>query len=121
MDADAHRDIIESSQQETNSFSLINCPDVLSEEESNDGFLTRILLGEKRYFAVLAILWSLVLKISSFFWLCCTFVPPIDIKALLGLYNLLSCCSVPSQVVYLKQEKKLVVTSIIFYWKKGTC
>lgn len=63
----AWRDITGSSQWETNSYPLINSPDVLSEEEENQflfEFPREILEVEKWYFAGLVILRSLVLKLG---------------------------------------------------------
>lgn len=63
----AWRDITGSSQWETNSYPLINSPDVLSEEERNQflfEFPREILEVEKWYFAGLVIPRSLALKLG---------------------------------------------------------
>lgn len=69
----AWRDITGSSQWETNSYPLINSPDVLSEEERNQFLFEiprEILEVEKWYFAGLVILRSLALKLGHFFFFC---------------------------------------------------
>lgn len=73
-------------RSEANSCSLINSPDVLSEEESN-WFLFGILQEEKWYFTVLVTLRSLALKLGHIFCHDDTLIQVINIKALLGHSN----------------------------------